>query len=435
MSILDATSFKESLLSLDVDFQEKKYLLAFSGGVDSVVLFHLLKALKLDFSVAHINYNLRGEESLQDEAFVKEIAEKNSIPYYIKAIETQNIKPSQQSLQMFCRAIRYAYFEKLQKEFGFDYILTAHHQNDVIETFFINALRANGIQGLSSIPTKNNSLIRPLLPFSKNEIEKYAKENQLNWREDKTNQESTYQRNFLRNEIIPKLSEKFPNAEKNIGTSIAFLSEIHDYIENQIAEEKQNNFKPYKKGIYVPKSMVQNRYDFEYLWLFQEYGFNSLDEIKKFLIAETGSQFSSASHYLYVDREGLYIFRIGTIPEAIAEIEIKSLPFHLQSPFHLKIENSPQAHPGADISLDADTIRFPLKIRSKKVGDTFNPNGLNGSKKLSKFFKDEKIPTFEKNSIPILVDAQDIIITVLGYRWDRRFEINPQTNNYLNIFL
>ncbi len=426
--------FSQSLQALEPDFQEKKYLIALSGGLDSMVLYHLALAQGLDVAVAHLNYQLR-EESQKDAEFVKEVAQKNNVPFYIKSLDTRKEKPNGESVQMFARRVRYQFFQELQEQYPYDYVLTAHHQDDLVETFLINLLRANSLQGLSSIPAKNGTRLRPLLSFSKSELKSYAQNQSIDWREDSSNQDSYYRRNFIRNEVLTLLESQFPESQQNIAKSIACISQAQNYILEHTQNDFEKLFKNKGNAVQVDKMDILNKSPIEYLQWFDRWGFHVLEEIQKFFTAHTGSAFHSNTHSLYVDRESFYIFKKEELPKPLLPNIIKELPFVQKHPFFLELIEDNKALDKADIILDNDKLHFPIMIRSKKEGDVLYPSQFSGKKTLSKFFKDEKIPIFEKNSIPVLVDAHEQVVAVLGYRIDRRFEVDAKTKKYLNIFL
>src|SRR5690606_26589934 len=196
--------------------KESKLLIAISGGLDSVVLTHLCYKLGLKISLSHCNFNLRGTESDEDEDFVLELAEDLELEVFIENFDTQAFAQDHKlSTQMAARTLRYHWFEELAQQLHFDYILTAHHADDNLETFLINLSRGTGLDGLLGIPEKNGKLVRPLLCFSREELEKYALANNLSWREDKSNASTKYLRNKLRNDVIPTLKER--SEERRVG--------------------------------------------------------------------------------------------------------------------------------------------------------------------------------------------------------------------------
>src|SRR5690606_7370339 len=234
---------KEPLHSINFNFQEDAQLLvAVSGGVDSMVLCDLLLKSKLNFSVAHCNFQLRGKESDEDEKFVRNFCSQNQIPVFIKKFEVKKFKNSGNfSTQMAARELRYRWFEELISVQKFDYLLTAHHLNDALETFLINLSRGTGMKGLTGM--NSDKIHRPLLSYSKAEILSYAKNNNLKWREDSSNQTSDYVRNKIRHEIYPVLEEIHPQFLENFSKSIQFLHEENQILENHLKNIQNQLFK------------------------------------------------------------------------------------------------------------------------------------------------------------------------------------------------
>lgn len=433
--MLDVKSFSKNCIDLHPTFFEQKYLLGFSGGLDSAVLFDLLLKSNARFSVAHLNYNLRGNDSLEDEIFVKNLCQENQIPFYSKSINTLSLKKNRTSLQMLCRDLRYTFFEEIMQKEQLDFLLTAHHSKDNIESFFLNMFRGSGLKGLSAIPEKTDKILRPLLTFSRNEIEQYATTNKLKFREDKSNKKSIYKRNFLRLNVFPLLDEQFPKWEKKTSESIQYLKEINSYLEKQLNKDFQKLFIEEDKSWKVKKADLVNLENFQLHYHFKQFGFHSLKEIRKILEAQTSQFFQNSDYKIHVDRNFLYIVPLEKELEIEQEYTINTLNTTITEPLQLKIEPSNYKDHQANFSLDADLISFPLTLRKRKVGDRFQPQGLQGSKKLGKFLKDEKIPLHEKDRVWLLLDNKNNILSVLNIRQDQRFLAHEQTHNYLNFYL
>ncbi len=433
MKRLDKESFQKALSSFDSEYAQRSYLLAFSGGIDSVVLSHLLKNIGLNFALAHVNYQLRGEESQRDSEFAKAWAETLEIPLYKKEIDTLNNLPTGQSIQMYGRNIRYEFFDSILSENNYSYLLTAHHADDQIEHFFLQLQRSAGIKGLSGMPQKRDAILRPLLPFSKESIRQYAQLHNLSWREDASNADSQYNRNFIRNEVLPLMEERDPQIRKKIENTMHHLREVNDYLEKQMEVEKKHILSPWKNGYQILCSALETQEDFKLRYYFQEFGFSAPQEIRKLLKAVSGSKLLSQNYTLYKDREYLYLIQISDSPQNKEVFEIKELPATLQHPFPLKLSIERSFNENALAVFDAEKVSLPLFLRHRKEGDIFYPIGMEGSKKLSKFFKDEKIPIFEKGSIWILTDNKDDVLYVFPNRQDRRNAANAQTNKFLTL--
>ena len=217
--VITSESFQQKLVQICRDYQHRKFLLAVSGGVDSMVLAYLFQALGLKFQVAHVNYHFRGEDSNDDQKLVEDFCAKNKMVFHLYDV-LEKEKKEMKSLQSWAREIRYRFFKEVREKERLDYLVTAHHLNDQLETFIINLSKASGIKGLSGIPNNENAIIRPLLGFSKEEISAFAEQNNITFREDLSNQKNDYLRNRIRHQVVPQLIEVNQNFLKNFEKSI-----------------------------------------------------------------------------------------------------------------------------------------------------------------------------------------------------------------------
>ena len=231
--MLNFNNFKKILMTLGEDIPSKKFLLAVSGGADSAVLSHLFRVSGFEFQIAHVNYHFRGEDSNLDQKIVQDFCKKNNIKFHLKDISEEE-KTEMKSLQNWAREVRYDFFFNLLEKENLDFIVTAHHLNDELETFIINLSRGSGIKGLSGIPKNENRILRPFLTFSKSEIYAFAEENNIDFREDKSNQKDDYLRNKIRNKIVPKITEIFPNFLEQFGESIGYLATVNQFFQEEI---------------------------------------------------------------------------------------------------------------------------------------------------------------------------------------------------------
>ncbi|WP_310994196.1 tRNA lysidine(34) synthetase TilS [Aequorivita marina] len=415
---------------------DKKLLIACSGGLDSVVLTYLMKRAGFDIGLAHCNFSLRGKESDADEMFVIGLAKQLDIAVYAETFNTHKFADEHKvSTQMAARSLRYNWFEEVLKDFKYDYILTAHHLDDDLETFFINLSRGTGLNGLTGIPKKNDKIVRPMLSFSRNELLRYAKANKLKWREDSTNQKADYLRNMIRLEVLPKFKEtnktilrNFQKTQKNLNATRHLVDDYMALVYKLAVSEEQD---AYKINIQKLNELPHTK---ELLYeLLNGFGFTNWDDVSNLLHAQTGKQVFSKTHQLLKNRDDLILSEVNQ--ENPDETYLVS-EAGTSSPIHLKI--APSEFIGETeknlVYLDGDKLRFPLKLRKWRNGDTFHPFGMKGTKKLSKFFKDEKIPLTEKNKIWLLL-SEDKIVWIIGYRMDDRFKITRNTNKILKIEL
>jgi tRNA(Ile)-lysidine synthase len=416
-----------------------KILLAISGGIDSVVLTHLCYKLELNLSLAHCNFNLRGKESDADEDFVLQLAEDLDLEVFIESFDTEKYaQDNNRSIQMAARELRYTWFEELAEQLKFDYILTAHHADDNLETFLINFTRGTGLEGLTGIPEVNGKFARPLLPFSSDDIEKYAKENHVKWRDDSSNNSVKYLRNKLRLEVIPilkeinpSLIESFQNTLNNLkGTSEivsdsvdAFLNKTIDSIDKNIVKFKISEFKKLNN----PKPYLHET--------LKEFGFTQWEDILNLLDAETGKQVFSSTHRLIKNREHLLLSKIQLNNDE--EILILEEENEVKAPFGVLFFDEADAVSEKQLNtiyVDKDLLTFPLDVRKKQEGDLFYPLGMSGKKKLSKYFKDEKMSLLDKENTWLLCSGKEIV-WVINWRADNRFRVTENTKHILKISL
>lgn len=300
--MLEFNSFLDNLLHLGKDITSKKFLLAVSGGADSVVLSHLFLTSGLEFQIAHINYHFRGEDSNLDQKIVEDFCSENKIKFHLKDI-TEEEKSKMTSLQNWARKIRYDYFFRILEEENLDYIVTAHHLNDELETFFINLSRGSGIKGLSGIPKNENKILRPLLRYSKSEIYDYAKEKKINFREDKSNQKDDYLRNKIRNHLTPKLLEIFPQFLEQFGESLNYLSSVNEFYQNEIEKTYQEILlEENDKEFILNKEILLQKPKVLIIEIIRKLGFTGI-EIEKIINAENGKFFRSSSHEITIKRK------------------------------------------------------------------------------------------------------------------------------------
>ena len=418
--------------------QEKKLLIACSGGLDSVVLSRMLKELKFNISLAHCNFSLRGKESDGDEKFVISLADKLSIPVFTKTFDTKQYAKEQKiSTQMAARDLRYNWFEELIEQHSFDYLLTAHHLDDDLETFFINLSRGTGLRGLTGIPEINEKVVRPLLYFSREEILTYAQEKNISWREDSSNAKADYLRNKLRLEVIPKFKETTENVLQNFQQTQKHLQEsqllVNDYmvlIQNLVLTQTNEGF-----SLNIQKLQELPNTNALLFELLSPFGFTSWEDISELLTAQSGKQVFSNTHRLIKNREELLLAVISSEVknEAISISEDTKL---IETPVKLQFEKvSSISETNKNIVfLDHQKLNFPLQLRKWKEGDYFYPFGMKGKKKLSKFFKDEKLSLVVKEKIWVLC-SENQIVWVLGMRSDDRFKIENNTKEILKITL
>lgn len=418
--MVNSKTFTHNLKEICPEFAKCKFLLAVSGGVDSMVLLSLFKKENINFEVAHLNYNLREKDSVKDLLLVEKVCLENKVPLHLYNVNEKDKKPKN-SIQEWARNLRYDFFKKIKKEQSLDFIVTAHHLNDQLETFIINLSKASGIKGLSGIPANENEILRPLLSFSKDQIYFFAKENNIEFREDLSNQKNDYLRNEIRNEIVPQLLKINDHFLENFGKSLSFLKETRIFVDDQISKIEKEIVSKYEQYITIEsqKFFAQSNYvQFEIL---RKFGFENSAELDKIRKATVGKIFVSAKNHLTVDRNFLIIKKLKADniknfrTEIILEVNSKG---EILLPELIKKEI--QRLGNVNWKIDSKKINLPLKLRKKKTDDYIFPVGMNGKKKISKFYKDEKISNLKQENIWILSDTSDEVLGILPYRQDRR---------------
>ncbi len=412
-----------------------KLLLACSGGMDSVVLAHLSVQAGLNVTLAHCNFHLRGSESDGDEGFVRNLAKELGIQVKVKSFNTKKYAGQNRgSIQMAARELRYQWFDELLESNGFEYLLTAHHLDDSLETFLINLSRGTGIEGLSGIPVQNGKVVRPLLDFSQKNLMDYAKREKLNWREDSSNSDKKYLRNKIRLEIVPKLKELHPAFLENFKQTQIHLQDTHVLVQNHLQEIKSILFADDGDVIRIAIEPLKELHPVEaYLYgLFKDYGFTQWEDVKGLLNAMSGKEVCSKTHRLLKDREYLLLSELKN--RVNASYLVYNREVMLESPIKLTMEKVvafEKSGPNT-IFLDKEKLNFPLVLRNWRKGDYFYPYGMKGGKKLSKFFKDEKMDVFSKEKQWLLC-SDDEIVWVVGRRADERFKVDKSTQTIIKI--
>jgi tRNA(Ile)-lysidine synthase len=417
--------------------KEKRLLLAVSGGVDSMVLLYLCHQLQLPFAVAHCNFQLRGDESDSDEQFVKALCEELRIPIFVEKFATATFAEKHKlSIQVVARKLRYEWFETLLQKHDYDYILTAHHLDDSLETFFINFTRGTGLDGLTGIPEQNDTIIRPLLIFLREDIITFAQENKVPWREDSSNASDKYLRNKLRHDVIPVLKALNPSLLASFENTIENLKQAQSLVDDasRIVYRKVVEDIDFQKKINLTELMqLPNYRAYLYQWL-QPFGFTDWTAVYDLVDVQSGKQVFSETHVVLKDRNQLIVYPIQKEDEAIYLIEHhqKDVKFPLKMAFCKADDISVQTR--NTIFVDEEKLQFPLQIRKWQDGDVFYPLGMNGKKKVSKFFKDEKISLPDKSNAWLLC-SDNQIVWIIGKRADDRFKVTKQTTKTLQIQL
>ncbi|WP_312286442.1 tRNA lysidine(34) synthetase TilS [Chryseobacterium gleum] len=442
--MLKKLTFINQLKNLVHEPEKHTFLLAVSGGADSMVLASLFRDFgqeiqdsKFRFQVAHINYKLRGNDSDLDQKTVQDFCEKNHIKFHLYEVSEKDQKP-ENSIQLWARELRYRFFKTIQEKEKLEFLVTAHHLNDQLETFIINLSKAAGINGLSGIPSHDNNILRPLLNFSKKEIYQFAELNHIEFREDLSNKKNDYLRNKIRNQIVPMLMETNDHFLENFRKSSSLLNQTKDFVQKQI-QEIENNLTVFNQDYKIlSKEKLNQENDFVKFEILKKYGFNQEEEIPKIFKAENNSSFFSKEYQLIVNRDELIFIDRSQEKESKEEIVLIDHFDFSENQISINlvdhIESIDGINKGFEWDFDAEKLHFPLRLRKQKEGDEFYPTGFSGKKKVSKFFRDEKLSILARQKIWILADSNDSVLGVIPFRQDRRYAMNEKTKWSLKIF-
>ncbi|RKD19083.1 tRNA lysidine(34) synthetase TilS [Pelobium manganitolerans] len=407
-----------------------KVLLAVSGGKDSVLMAQLFADSPYLAGMVHCNFNLRGEESARDEAFVRDLAKTLNMPLFFKSFDTKAYADEQKiSIQMAARELRYQLFEDVRATEGFDKIAVAQHQNDAVETVLINLIRGTGVAGLHGIKSDRQHIIRPMLCFKASEIEDLVQQNAIAYVEDSSNASNKYFRNKIRLDIIPEMEKLNPSLIHTFQENIRHFAQLEELLQQQTDLLKNTIVHQQDNGIRIKIEDIRSLQPQQLLLfeLLKPYGFKGaqVDDLLADLERQSGKLFLSPTHCLSINRGYAEIYPLNTkAPESQEIFGAGSYHFgdatisvseSAERPKNLKDKNV--------AFVEAERLSFPLKLRAWQKGDTFMPFGMRKLKKLSDFFVAEKIPLNHKKHIPILENGNGDIIWVCPYRTDERYKV------------
>ena len=408
-----------------------------SGGSDSVMLLHILHNMGYQCLAAHCNFQLRGEESDEDELFVFRLTQQMNVPFYHISFNTIEYAEKEAiSIEMAARDLRYNWFETLRQTLQADAIAVGHHADDAIETFFINLIRGTGLRGLTGITARNGLIIRPLLCLTRIEIEQYMLENRLSYRTDSTNHDQTILRNKVRHQLIPLFEKMNPSFRKTMKKNMEQLDEASSIIfqDVELSTSQLLQTDGEIQTIDIRLLMQTKNPHFTLFELLHPFHFNSvtIKSIYESLTGISGKQFFSPTHRLIKDRSQLFLQLIEQEKETSFLITQSTSILQINDNLTLEIS---QPKSSVEISIeklkesivvDADKLHFPLKVRHPRPGDFFYPFGNTGKKKLSDFFVDQKWNLYQKEQIWLLLSG-DTIVWIIGERLDNRFKVDEQT--------
>jgi tRNA(Ile)-lysidine synthase len=444
------TRFKQYIQQENLFLAKDQLLLAVSGGVDSVVLCELCHKAGYNISIAHCNFKLRGKESERDKEFVEELAKKYEVAFLVKKFDTlKYAETRKKSVQEAARELRYEWFLELigekkyaigNRQFAMDWILTAHHLDDNIETMLMNFFKGTGIAGLRGILPRQGKIIRPLLFARKEELVLYARENNLTWVEDSSNETDNYTRNYFRHQVIPLIEKIYPDALNNLAENLNRFRDIEVLYRQYIALHKKKLLELKGNEAHVPILKLKKSEPFHTIIyeIIRDFGFTpqQVNEVIHLLDSESGKYIRSPTHRIIKNRAWLIIAPVQTenaqtilIEEGEKNVKFANgkLQIELLAKCPLPIDNCHGC-------LDATEIKFPLLLRSWKQGDYFYPLGMKKKKKLSRFFIDNKISKTDKEKVWVL-EMDKKIVWVVGMRIDERFKVSDKTKSVLKITL
>lgn len=416
-------------------------LLAVSGGLDSMCLMYLMKEINQPIVIAHCNFKLRGLDADEDEMFVKNEAEKLKLPFFSTSFETkQYAKKHKVSIQMAARELRYDWFEKIRKEQGCNLIATAHHMNDNAETLLLNLSRGAGISGSRGIMSKNDKIVRPLLNFTRAELEQYATEQNIEYRNDASNDSLKYERNYIRHQVIPVMEKQAPDFVQKLNDFTRKMNDAETIYRAGIKNDLKKLLMHKHKAQYMPIVKLQ-QYTYWRTLLFEwlsPFGFNE-NEVKgvgEILDSLSGKEIKNENYRVLKDRKFLILcdneiadYGLTVVSENQKAITIGNKQFTFKKGPKSKITLNQKIDYAF---LDIDKLEFPLLIRPWQKGDYFYPLGMNKKKKVSDFFQDQKLNTAEKENTFLLFSGEKLA-WVCGHRIDERFKVNASTKQVLKV--
>lgn len=405
------------------------YLVALSGGADSVALLLLLDEMGCQLHAVHCNFHLRGEESDRDERFCEQLCQQKNIPFHRIHFDTLTYAEAHKiSVEMAARELRYRYFEQLRKDIGAAGVCVAHHRDDTVETVVLNLVRGTGLRGLTGIQPKNGNILRPLLGVSRAEIEEYLRKKGQEYVTDHTNLETDVLRNKVRLQVIPLLQQLNPAVSENIQRAAENLSDAQAVLDAIML--------PYQHVKELDLNQLTDTASREYItfeWL-KNYGFNGA-QVRQVLTAETGRVFSSPQGYdVLVDRGHLLVEPSLKPMKNLRIPEEGTYVLDDQTRISVKTEPVWISKDAAVATVDVSRVRFPLTVRRVEEGDWMIPFGMEGRKLLSDLMTDRKMTVFEKRRQLVVVDGEGNIVWLVGIRTDNRCRVSSDTTEVLSFY-
>lgn len=431
----------ENFVSENKLFSKKdKLLLAISGGIDSVCLFHLLRLGRFNFSVAHCNFMLRGEDSIKDEAFVRKLAEKHEIKAHFIRFDTKaESEKLKTGTQETARILRYSWFERLRQDAGYANILTAHHLSDNTETMLINLLRSGGISGLHGIPVRNGAIARPLMFADREGVEAFIKQNRFRYRHDISNDGDDYLRNRIRHHVIAELKKIDPAADRHFYASAVRVAEFESLSQN-LLENIVSAHSETQNGILLLNDMAFDNIPYPAAFLYQflkKYGFTrqACEGFNAFKKLQAGAKIESELWVLYRERNGFSLHeknKDSTFSLIIPQADTQIIGENFELNCSLIRPEEADFH-SALLYFDMDACNFPLEIRHWKAADRMQPLGMKGHKKISDMLTDRKLAHALRRQQLVLTDCNGDIMALFPDTCGERFKVGTATTSVLAV--
>lgn len=425
----------------------QEVLLAISGGRDSTVMCELFCRAGFRFAIAHCNFHLRPGDCDRDEAFVKSLADRYGVPFHVAHFDAMaDAKFWKTSVEDAARRERYGFFAKLCEEFHYEVVATAHHRDDSIETFFLNLVRGTGISGLRGMKVRNGNVVRPMLCFTREDIDSFVEKEHLEYVEDYTNQDEEFRRNLIRHRIVPLFRELSPSFDRIMAENLSRLADVETVYKNAVESVRSGLMREGLNGAGCSISISdienltpQRTMLFE---LIHPLGF-TIDQVEKILDVMTkpaGQRFYSMGYRLTVERDILEIRTLKmdrllnyqiSVQEALSLGELRFGGITIKIGLVDLVQ---------DLCLDSSTVLIDLMVfgtelcfRRWRDGDRFRPFGMRGSRLVSDFFKDMKMTTCQKEDSWLLCSQSDQIAWIVGWRADDRFRVTSKTTKVLKL--
>jgi len=434
--------FESHIKSSTLFTKTDKLLLAISGGRDSMLMLHLLKDLGYDIYVAHCNFQLRGKDSLEDEAFIQSYCVLHKIPFFLKRFDIKEYsKIHKTATQESARNLRYNWFKELLHNNGFQFILTAHHKDDNLETILYNLIKGSKLRGYAGIGNETSDIIRPMLCYNRTDIDSICKKLSIAWREDLSNESNNYARNFLRNEIIPKLKTINPNIEETVFENSRSTHHYIRFLETVLKKIEKSCLKKVGEYLYLDiDKMLNHSINETILWeLLKKYGFNYPTSRRIFLslLGQSGKVWESTDYQILKDRQYLILRKRMEQILPTYSISIQDLGSFKQNlgSRELRVLNQFDDTQLSDnfTVIGKRNLTFPLTVRPWKQADKIKLEGIHGSKKVSDFLTDLKINLFEKEHVFVIQNGDGELISIDFYRTSPRY--SPSTNASNNLII